>query len=102
MQAAPITSPLQSSVLSASRNQSISWADLKGFDAVVAPLSPTIDQCSVQREGRELALLLLFKEPNAGMVDIKFRREPDDPTLVVIGRVIRAHQRATNERSEFL
>jgi len=36
------------------------------------------------------------------MVDIKFRREPDDPTLVVIGRVIRAHQRATNERSEFL
>ena len=88
--------------LSASKHQSVSWCDLRGYVAVIAPFSPTSDQCSVQFEGRELATLILFKDAHTGMVDIRFRMEPEDATLIAIGRTIRAHQRACNEQEEFL
>ena len=74
--------------------QTSTWPDLQGYVAAISPLTAAIDQCSIQREGRNLATLLLFQDTLVGMVDVKFHCIPDDTTHVAIGRTIRAHQRA--------
>lgn len=86
--------------LSAAKNQSVSWSDLRGYVAVVAPFCSTSDQCSIQCEGREFARLILCKGAKASSVLILFLIEPEDATLVAIGRTIRAHQRAFHEQEE--
>ena len=82
--------------------QSLVWDNLPDCASILAPLAPSIDQCSIQIAGQERATLFLFREALAGMVEVHFRVEPDDATFIAIGRTIRAHQRACREGGNFL
>ena len=84
------------------RPQTLVFDNLPDCFAVLEPLAPTIDQCSIQIAGREQATLFLFREALAGLVEVHFRAEPDDATYIMIGRTIRAHQRSCREGGPIL
>jgi hypothetical protein len=78
----------------------ITWDDLPDCVAVLSSLNDdTITQCGVLVENRQVAHLFLLNDGLLALTDVMLpdEVEPDNRTLLVIGRVIIAHGRACKE-----
>jgi hypothetical protein len=84
--------------------QTLTWPDpdLRGYAAVLTPITAAIDRCSIRRGGRERAILIIFRDDRVRFVDVRFHGVPDDTTHIAVGRTIREHQRACCEGRELL
>jgi hypothetical protein len=82
--------------------QHLGWEDLPNCAAIITPLIRAVDKASIHVAGREAATLLLFRGALEGMVTYRFNSAPDDMTLIVVRRVVAAHQQACREGRRIL
>ncbi len=77
----------------------LSWDDLPDCFALVSPVGDSITQCGILRDGRPVAHLFLLNDGLLALTDLMLPddADPDDRTLILIGRVLVAHRRATTE-----
>ena len=75
------------------------WDDLSDCVAILAELGDSITQCGIHVEGRHVAHLFLVNDGLLALTDVMLpdEVEPDNRTLLVIGRVLVAHRRASRE-----
>ena len=78
----------------------LTWDDLPDCCAVLSGLNDgTITQCGVHVDNRQVAHLFLLNDGLLALTDVMLPHDvqPDNRTLLVIGRVIVAHRRACKE-----
>jgi len=75
----------------------LAWDDLPNRIAMLAELGDSITQCAIIAEGRQVAHLFLFNDNLLALTEVMFpdEDEPDNDTLLAIGRILVAQLRAT-------